>query len=175
MSRVTLSVGSDYELTGVVTNFEAYMFITTPKFIAEHPIMVPGELVIVDGNRGHIIKPLAVLDDRKASLTKFNQLAKAKIPSMPAAKGLSCVLIDFMPVDEHGPGCTAAEYATAYQELKRAFLKYMKDNDRVAVMVQHWRQGRRYPHVHILYQRTLGKHDEFQTWLCDGGYDEAQG
>lgn len=29
-------------------------------------------------------------------------------------------------------------------------------------MVQHWAQGRRYPHVYILYQRKRGQHNEFQ-------------
>lgn len=162
MGSVRANVNSDYPLSGVVTYFEAYMFVTTQKHIAEHTLPLQGELILVDGNRGVTVTPMADPNDRSASLTAFNRMAKAKIPSMPKPSGLSCCLIDFIGDDD----CSDADYDSAYAELKDKFIKFMTDNDRVAAMTQHWPQGRRYPHVHILYQRKRGKHDEFQNWLC---------
>lgn len=165
MPQVQLCVGDDYPLNGIITHFEAYMFVTLPKHIAEHRNPIPGELILVDGNRCTVTRAMDNLSVRKASLTNFNQLAKAQIPSIPKPNGLSCCMIDFMPDDESGQDCTEAQYQAVYLELRKAYLDFMATNNRVAAMVQHWAQGHRYPHVHILYQRKRGQHNEFQDWL----------
>lgn len=161
MSEINLNIGNDYPLNGVITAFEAYMFITKPKFIVEHFQPVMGELVIVDGNRQVFVKQLERLSVRKSSLELFNRLAKAQIPSIPDPDGLSCCMIDFV-LDED---CCMADCNAAYREFKKVFIDFMKTQNKVAVMVQHWMQYHRYPHVHILYQRDPGKHEEFQEWL----------
>lgn len=39
MSEISLMIGQDYPLTGPITYFEAYMFVTTAKYINEHGSM----------------------------------------------------------------------------------------------------------------------------------------
>ena len=165
MAMIGWAIEDDYPLKGSITNFEAYMFITTPKYIAQHIAPIPGELIFVDGNRSNRIVRMADLNDRKAWLTKFNHAAKAQIPSIPKPSGLSCCMIDFMPMDKNGPDGSDFDYHVSYIGLRSAFMDYMRDNDRIAVLVQHWAQKQRYQHVHILYQRKRGQHSEFQTWL----------
>lgn len=45
MSDIDIIVGADYPLNGVITNFEAYMFITVQKFIIDHH-KIEGEITI---------------------------------------------------------------------------------------------------------------------------------
>lgn len=162
MGHVNVQINEDYPLTGVVTHFEAYMFATVDRYLKEHKQPLSGEIVIVDGNRGVDTTPMADLNDRSRCLTQFNRLAKAKIPAVPKPTGLSCCMIDLVG----DKACTDADCDDVYRQLKEFFIDFMQKNDRVAVMVQHWAQGSRYPHVHMLYQRKRGKHDEFQDWLC---------
>lgn len=162
MSDIQLVVGNDYPLKNIITFFEAYMFITKPKFIAEHFQPVTGESVIVDGNRNVITESLELLSVRKSNLSLFNSLAKAQIPSMPSPKGLSCCMIEFIADGEN----YIADCSAVYSDFKKTFIDFMEAHDKVAVMVQHWGQYQRYPHVHILYQRTPRKHEEFQKWFC---------
>lgn len=165
MADLSISIGADYKLDGNVTYFEAYMFMTTPKHIKEHYQPMEGESVIVNGNKQIVMNPLYDLDIRKQSLDMFNNWVKSRIATFPAPDGLSCCMIDFMPSDEYGPDCTMQEYQMGYERLKKLYMKFMVTHNRVAAMVQHWCQGRRYPHVHILYEKDGTLDSEFQSWL----------
>ena len=48
MSEIILQCGEDYPLDGNITFFEAYMFVTTDKFLTEHGDVENG--VVVAGN-----------------------------------------------------------------------------------------------------------------------------
>ena len=160
---ICLSIGDDYLLQGTITHFEAYMFATADKHIREHTSF-DEELVLVDGNRSNQIISMTNLNGRKLALAQFNNIAQRQIPSIPKPTDLSCCMVDFF--DEKNI-YDDMEIREAYAELKDMFLKWMRDNDRVAVMVQHFYQGTRVPHVHILYQRDKGKCSEFQTYCLE--------
>lgn len=160
MTNIEIALAPDYELNGSITNFEAYMFATTDKHISKH-FDFDEEIVIVNGNRSIQTIKMNELSDRKSAITLFNKLAKAKIPSIPKPNGLACICIDF--VNKHD--CDDDEFNEPYAEIKDAFIKFMQDNDRVAVMVQHFYQNERYPHVHILHERHRGEHNIFQEYL----------
>ena len=161
MADIYIDIGDDYPLKGVVTNFEAYMFATKDKFIQEHTSF-DEEIILVDGNRSVQVFSMKSQSDRLNALTVFNKLAKLQISTMPSANGLSCVLID-LSMDEDD--WDFDEIQMVYNELKDVFIQWMKQNNRVAVMVQHFYQGKRYPHVHILYQKAFRKHNEFKDYL----------
>ena len=160
MADIEIIVGHDYPLTGTITNFEAYMFITTDKHIVKHTDFNE-EIVIVDGSRSYKIIDMNQLTDRKSALSLFNQLAKAQGIDIPKPSQLSCVVIDFACDDD----CEYSDFDNVYDKVKNEFIRFMTDNNRVGVMVQHFYQNERYPHVHMLYQRRRGQHDEFQTYF----------
>lgn len=157
---INLNFAEDYQLNGIITNFESYMFATTEKFIKEHTCFDEEIVIIDDTNAVHTIS-MTDLRDRKTALTHFNSLAKSRIPSIPKPDGLSCCMVDI--IDDTGR-YLENEVQDGYKVLKDMFIKWMTANNRVAVMVQHFYQGRRVPHVHILYQREKGKHSEFQRY-----------
>lgn len=164
MSEIQLSISNDYVLSKIITRLEFDIFIMGTKTILEHIQPIQGELILVDGNRNVITRPLSDLLVRKASFVDFNNLASLQIPSIPSSTGLSYCTIDFIPLNKHEI-YTEEDYHIIYSKLRELYLDFMKENNRVSIMVQHWKQNRRYPHVHILYQRKKGKHNEFQSWL----------
>lgn len=164
MADIVLNYGDDYPLNGVITAFEAYMFITTDKFIRQHEDTFPCSIIMVDGKSGRNEVKMQDLKDRKAALTAFNKMASARIPSIPKPTGLSCVLVDLTTESED---YQMPEMEEACTELSGMFARWCEENDRVGVIVPHMLQDGRWPHVHILYQRGRGKHNEFQDWLSD--------
>lgn len=160
---MSLCFADDYQLNGVVTGFENYMFATTEKFIDQHTSF-DEEIVIVDNSNAVHIISMADLKDRKMALAHFNDFAKHRIPSMPKPDGLSCCMVDIL---DDTNKYAKEDVQESYEALKDMFTKWMTENNRVAVMVQHFYQGERVPHVHILYQRENGRHSEFQKHCLD--------
>lgn len=160
--EVSLKMYPDYKLSGSITNFEGYMFATIDKHIEEHTSF-DEELVIANGNKRYETVSMLELSDRKNSLTKFNKMMK-EIGYSIKANSYSCVMIDFFLEEEDWD---MELFDESYQELKDLFLKWTKENNRIGVMVQHFYQGLRYPHVHILIQKLprSRKKDEFQTYV----------
>lgn len=160
MSKIGLNIEDDYPLTGCITNFEAYCFATTPKHYSAHSDFVDG--VVVDGKHG-VISVLG-WDDltvRKAMLTLFNDKSKQVVTNFPKPSWVSSVMIDVI-----GDAKTSDdEYLMMIELVKELFVKWCVDNNRVGACCVHMWQGRRYPHLHILYVRGRGKHNEFQDWL----------
>lgn len=162
MADIEISLNADYPLRGTITAFESYMFATTDRHMEKHTAF-DGEIVIVDGNRSVHTVRMDELSERKKALTQFNKYAKDKIPDIPKPTGLSCAMIDFI---SDGP-CSDEEFGMPYEAVKKHFAEFMAKTDRVAVMVQHFHQDGRYPHLHILYQRRRGEHNAFQNHLAD--------
>lgn len=162
MSDIGVTVGADYPLNGVITNFEAYMFITVQKFIINHH-KIEGEITTVMHDGFVHIESMSNLNDRKAALTAFNETASVHIPSLPKSTGLSCCMIEF---DIDGV-IDDDDVNELYMEIRQTFIDWLVENNRVGVMVQHFYQKNRPPHLHILYERRNRKHDEFQTYLLD--------
>ena len=160
---MSLCFADDYQLDGIITGFENYMFATTEKFIGEHTSF-DEEIVIVDNSNAVHTIPMADLKDRKMALAHFNGFAKHRIPSMPKPDGLSCCMVDIL---DDTNKYAEEDIKESYGILKDMFIKWMTENNRVAVMVQHFYQGERVPHVHILYQRENGRHSEFQKYCLD--------
>ena len=163
MSNVTLRYGADYPLSGILNHFEAYMFLTTPKHYEEHDSF-DEEIVLVDGNRDVLYFRMEDLEERKIALKTFNNMLKKKYSDFNSPSHVSCLMIEFMmPEDEWDDN----EINESYEELKNILIMWAQNNDRIAAMTQHFYQGRRYPHVHILYQRAPRKHNEFQDYLSN--------
>lgn len=161
MSNVIVDFGADYPLSGIITNFESYMFSTTPKHYKEHNSF-DEEIVLIDGNRDVLYFRMEDLEQRKRALKSFNEMLKNKYYDFDNPSHLSCLMIDFiLPEAEWDDN----EINEAYEKIKNIFITWAQDNDRIAAMVQHFYQGNRYPHVHILYQRASRKHNEFQNFL----------
>ena len=131
MSDINITVGKDYPLSGVITNFEAYMFITVQKFIIDHH-KIEGEITTVMHDGFVHIASMSNLNDRKAALTAFNKTASVHIPSFPKPTGLSCCMIEF---DTDG---VTDDVNELYMEIRQTFIDWLVENNRVGVMVQHF-------------------------------------
>lgn len=160
MSEIGLSIEDDYPLTGCITYFEAYCFATTPKHYSEHSDFADG--VVVDGKRGIIsVSGWNDLTVRKKMLTLFNDKLKQVVTNFPKPSWVSAAMIDLIGDAETSDD----EYLMMIESLKGLFVKWCVENDRIGACCVHMWQGSRYPHVHILYPRGRGKHNEFQDWL----------
>lgn len=160
MSTIELVMGNDYPLDGSITGFEAYMFITTPKFISEHSNVTDG--VVIDGAKGVVSeKGWDNLDTRKKMLTLFNNKLKTRITNFPKGAMVSCLLIDLDITED----TTDEEINEHIEIITNAFIEWCTENDRAGACVPHLYQGNRLPHLHFLYNRGRGKHDEFQKYL----------
>lgn len=160
--------GADYPLNGVITYFEAYMFATTDKHMAEHRFLVDsvkalsGRCIVID-EKGFVHELDApTLDERKGMLSLFNKAIKAKGLKFPDADPLSCVMID---LEDNNGYYVQSEYDDLLIELSDIFSKWCIDNKRVGACMHHQEQGQRYPHMHLLYERAPRKHNEFQDYL----------
>lgn len=159
MSEIILQCGEDYPLDGNITFFEAYMFVTTDKFLTEHGDVENG--VVVAGNTGCVsFGDWSDLGIRKKMLSLFNQNLKQVISNFPSPDKVSCTMIEF----DGDIGDMNAVMNTV-QQLQDIFVQWCIAENRVGACVPHVYQLNRVPHVHLLYQRANGKHDEFQTYL----------
>lgn len=159
MSEISLMIGQDYPLTGPITYFEAYMFVTTTKHINEHGVVYDG--VVVDGNKGVLpTGSFVVLQNRKNAVTLFNNALKSVLKNFPNANMVSCVLIDF-----DGDINDMQEVIKVTEMLKRLFVEWCQVNNRVGACVPHLDQNKRAPHMHFLYTKVRGKSSEFQDYL----------
>lgn len=156
-----INLEADYPLNGPsIGGFEAYMFILADKFIQEHTSF-DGEMILVDGKNGVAAYPMSLFITRMEVKDKFDELMYVKLHSFPRPDNVSCVMID---IEDNAGVYNEDDIEDVYQELRTKFVNWMISHDRVAVMVQHFYQGQRLPHVHILYEK--GQVDsEFQHWL----------
>lgn len=157
MGCVELNIGDNYKLDGVITYFEAYMFVTTPKWIAEHTDVADGCVVDPDGN----ILPSGDWSDlavRKKMLTAFNNVLKPQIFNFPKPDRVACIMIELFPND-----ISDDEMWAAICGIQEHFVEWCKANHRAGAFVPHIYQKDRVWHVHILH--TMGKRNEFQDYL----------
>lgn len=156
-----INLEADYPLNGPsIGGFEAYVFILADKFIQEHTAF-DGEMILVDGKKGTVAYPMSLFTTRMEIKEEFDRLMLSKLHSFPRPDNVSCVMID---IEDNASIYDEYDIEDVYQELRTKFVNWMTSHDRVAVMVQHFYQGQRLPHVHILYEK--GQVDsEFQYWL----------
>ena len=159
---LNVSLNADYPLSGNnIGGFEAYMFATVKKFIGEHTSF-DEEIVIVDATGNVDVYNMQMLSTRMDARDVFNKLITGDTSVAPSPDAVSCTMIDF--IDDDGV-YDEVEIDDVYQQLKKKFVNWMSNNHRNAVMVQHFYQGTRVPHVHILYENPNGANSEFQQWL----------
>lgn len=180
--NIVYIVNLDYPLSGVMTNFEVYMFVTKDRFIEEHRMLeggrLDGRIYVVDGesrivsNRqnsilgseaGSFCVEYPDVDRRSYLMRFFNAVGSRKGLGNPSSKRYSCAMVD---LEDTLRMYRAADYVPSAHALCDVFLKWCLDNHRVGACVEHLEQGSRYPHVHFLYERGNRQHEEFQKWLA---------
>lgn len=164
MLNVSLQMGDDYPLSGCVTYFEPYMFVTSDKWISEHDGVYDG--IVVNGSQGIVsVNDWSDVSTRKQMVTKFNSCLKSVI-DFPKTNMMSCVLIDIItPDDVVYDDNVMTQLIEIVDELKDIFADWCIRENRVGALVPHVWQDNRYVHVHILYNRKRGEHEEFQNYL----------
>lgn len=153
-------IAPDYPLNGDITHFEAYMFSTTERHMAAQTFHKE-EIIIVEGKGKASRYSMEQLDNRRKAKRIFNKCAKERIEGFPLPDNIGCCLIDFSddePFDE-----------SEYKHLRAEIAIWAMENDRVLALAPHFGQANRPPHLHILYQRAQGKHDELQDYLLAQG------
>lgn len=165
---LNVSLNADYPLSGKqIGGFEAYMFATVNKFISEHTSF--DEEIVLVSNLGNVtVYNMQALSVRMDARDAFNKLMTGDEATAPSPSDVSCTMIDFIDEDNIYDD---SEIDDAYQQLKQKFVNWMCNNHRNAVMVQHFHQGTRVPHVHILYENPQGVDSEFQQWLLQRWVD----
>ena len=161
MDETLINVGEDYPLFGALTSFEAYMLATTEKQIEKQASLELCEAVVVNGKEWVKRFSLDELKDRKNVLSLFNATVKEKKIAL-APNNFSCFLIDITTNDNT---ISIEEAETAYNEIIEHSIEWLKENDRVALVAQHFYQYNRVPHIHFLYERKKRKHNELQEYL----------
>lgn len=165
MAQMQVELGEDYPLSGSVTAFEAYMFVTVEKWVSQHEDVENG--IVVLGKEGAVPEEdwsdLAV---RKKMLKTFNTALKPLMPKFPNPSRLSCCLIELGPND-----ATIEDVRKTVSEIQSVFRDWCIQNNRVGACVPHlWQRkgdGMRTYHLHVLYFRLRGQHNEFQTYLTE--------
>ena len=164
LTELDLELEQDYDLSGPVTYFEAYMFATKDKFIVEHDI-IDGDAIVV-GHDKHVDRfHMDMLSERKGALKEFNKQAIDVIEGFPDASGLSCFIVYF---DADKDGVTSADVRYTYLKFCEKFMDWASENGRVGCVSPHLFQINQMPHAHVLYERMPGNHDEFQNFLIKG-------
>lgn len=171
----TLSFGEDYPLSKNLYSFEAYQFVTTPKFIAEHPLLEKeGIEMALFRDGGICIDGGMTLKERKNMLTDANRLMKEH-GIAPDSNGnkVGCFLCDFLCSEpEPGPEDPGfSEYCSILRnEIWYNLILAIADwtlPDRWAVMTGHFFQNDRPAHIHVLYDKKRGRKDELQNYLME--------
>ncbi len=161
MNNINFDIYPDYPLNGSITGFEAYMFVTTPKFISQHKAIDQG--IVIDGVKG-AFPPIdwSETAERKTMLTKFNNTLKEHITNFPKPTQVACAMIDF---ETNGAG--SKEIKDAANDLMDIFKTWCIDNNRAGACVLHSKQAGRPLHAHLLYNKKRGEHDVFQRYLLN--------
>ncbi len=160
-----LVIYSDYPLDGYLNHFEAYMFATTEKHYTKHYDF--GEMLIIDEDSYEYLS-MKDLKIRKKSLTKFNQTLKSKLKiSDLKSNNVKIAMIDITDetnlFDEN-------ECNQLWKKLSSCFIEFCKKTNHVGVMVQHFYQNGRPPHIHYMIDKVKysKNYDEFQNYLING-------
>lgn len=154
-----LRLQEDYPLKGEITPFEAYMFMTTNKFIVQHSKISHENFFVCHDNQTDEY----LLDDlrsRKDGLHNFNVYMTQHLGHFPKAEELGCFIayIDgdkSIEEDEH-------TYFHAYNWIAAMVSVFCEVGNRVAAFVPHFYQGDNCPHVHFLYQIEEGEESILQ-------------
>lgn len=157
-----IEIRPDYPLKGELANFEAYMFITTNKFIGQHEQLPETEIMVMDGERSEGYN-LQHVRQRKDALHNFNVYITRRMGHYPKAREVSCFILYFDP-DNLGED-NDESYLSVYLTIRKMAAEYCKERGVAMAMVPHFHQGDNMPHLHILYQRNGNKDSEFQKYI----------
>lgn len=160
---VILQYAGDYPITDI-GGFESYLFIISPKFIAEHGVLDNSIVMVVDGKGSRYNYSMKDLSTRKSALEFLNNAAVARGLDLSDEDCFSVVMMDFVSDDDKE--LDYYDVLQPYDDLSNIFRRWCVDNDRLGVMAQHFSQKDRTPHVHIMYERKdKSLQSEFQDYL----------
>jgi len=159
---MNLHLEEDYPLTGEITSFEAYMFMTTKKFMGKHSKFPHKNFFVC--HRDNIDE--YVLDDlqsRKDGMHNFNVYLTQHLGHFPKAEELG----SFIAYLEGDRSATEDEeaYFNAYKFLCVMVSIFCNSGNRVVGLVPHFYQGENRPHIHFLYQKAKGEKSILQRFL----------
>lgn len=162
---MTIAPQEDYPLKGRdITGFEADMFMTKDKFIAQHSC-IPHAPFFIFENRGQVSFPLDDLDARKKALKFFNDNMKERVGRIPTGSDVGCFII-YLEVDASNED-NDEYYLNVYEQLSIIANQFCQEKNRVVAMLPHFHQGNDIPHIHCLYQRTPQEQNVFQAYIAE--------
>lgn len=164
---MTIDYQPDYTLTGDVSVFEAYMFMTTARFIAGHDAgeFTTGLHIPVLRGTDSDEYAVAVLQQRKDALHNFNVYMTAAVGRFPRAEDLGCFIMYLRAATRREE--RDDRYADTFAYVLGAARSWCSQENRVLAMVPHLHQGKEMPHIHFLYQRKARERNAFQRFLND--------
>jgi hypothetical protein len=157
-----LELRDDYALQGDVTDFEAYMFITSKKFMSEHEELPHCNINVFHGTDTDSYL-LGELKERKDALHNFNVYLTQSLGHFPKASELGCFIM-YMSAEYQEEDADRV-YIPVYDKIAEIAYNFCKEQGRIIAMVPHLHQGNNMPHAHILYQRDGKKHNELQDYI----------
>lgn len=162
ITAMDIRMQEDYPLKGEITSFEAYMFMTTKKFINKHA-KFPHENFFVCHGESTDEYSLGDLQSRKDGQHNFNVYLTQHLGHFPKAEDLGC-FIAYMKGDKSVEEDERA-YFNAYNFLSSMVSLFCEVGNRVVSFVPHFHQGDNCPHVHFLYQRSKVEENILQRCL----------
>lgn len=135
---------------GILTSYEAYMFITTNKIITLHDKFDRLYINVYFGDNKDIYL-LGDLQSRKDALHNFNVYMTNAVGHFPKISDVSSftVYLSAESKEEDAAECYNRVYDTA--SLLAELI--CKETNSVLAMVPHFHQRGEMPHIHILYSR----------------------
>lgn len=171
----------DCKLTGAIMDFEAYLFATKEKFYTQHTSF-DEEAYIIDGtmdknmfdlpvneNDDSVRKiniPMTHLEARQIGCKTFNHIVKSTFGNdlSEAAKGENYISIIIDIVDDSG-NYKKEDVQRMYDIIVKFFNAFLYETCKVGVIVPHFYQKDRCPHVHLLYNRVDKKSEDFNAYM----------
>lgn len=159
---MNIRLQEDYPLKGDITFFEAYMFMTTKKFIVEHTMFPHHNFYVCHGEETDRYS-LDDLVSRKDALHNFNVYMTQQLGHFPKVDNVGC-FIAYLEAGSPGED-DDRYYFNVYEYLSEMVSAFFGTANRVVCFVPHFHQGENCPHVHFLYQKANGEHNILQDCL----------
>lgn len=157
-----IELRQSYPPKGDLSNFEAYMFITTNKFISQHDELPQTEIMVMNCDRAEGYN-LQYIRQRKDALHNFNVYLTRNIGHYPKAGELSFFIL-YIDTDSKYED-NDADQLNVYHTVRKMAADYCKDQKVVMALVPHFHQVGHLPHIHFLYYCNQNKNSEFQKYI----------
>ena len=169
------------ELTGAIINFETYLFATKEKFYSQHTSFDEDAYIIdgtmhknifdlsadeTDSSVRKIKVPMTNLETRQTGCKTFNHIVKNAFgnDSSEAAKGENYISIIIDIIDD-SDNYKKEDMQKIYDLIIDFFYAFLLRTGKVGVIVPHFYQNERYPHIHLLYNRLYKKSEDFNAYM----------